>query len=119
MSIPALINKNVGLRDLSEVNESDRYQSAGIDSSLARRARLLSVAGDETRIQIFCFFFAHGEGCVSDIAKNLGVSVNTASHHLRIMRDVGLLVSKRTGVSVCYTLVRDEFMNSLEKTICG
>jgi ArsR family transcriptional regulator len=98
---------------------TSKYKKFPLDATLARRARLLSIAGDETRIRIICFLYVYGEGCVSDIAESLGVSVNTTSHHLRMMKDVGLLSSERMGVNICYKLIRDEFIDSLEEVICG
>lgn len=100
-------------------SSASQYRRIPIDESLTRRARLLSIAGDETRIRILCFMFEYGEGCVSDIADSLDASVNTVSHHLRMMKDLGMLASERMGVSICYRLVRDEFINNLEKAICG
>lgn len=94
------------------------YKKIPIDSELTKRARLMSIAGDETRIRIFCFMFEYGEACVSDIAESLGVPVNTVSHHLRMMKDVGLLMSERMGVNICYKLVRNDLINNLEKVIC-
>lgn len=90
-----------------------------LDADLVRRARLLSIAGDETRIRIFCFLFEYGEGCVSDIAESIGAQLNTVSHHLRMMKDTGLVTSERMGVQICYRLVHDKFMDNLEKAICG
>lgn len=94
------------------------YKKIPVDPMLTRRARLLSLAGDETRIRIFCFLFEYGEGCVSDIAESLGTSITTISHHLRMMKDVGLVESERMGVNICYKIIRDEFVKNLEKTIC-
>lgn len=94
------------------------YKKIPLDAELTKRARLLSLAGDETRIRIFCFMFEYGEACVSDIAESLGVSINTASHHLRMMKGAGLLTSERMGTNICYTLIRDEFVHNLEKTVC-
>jgi ArsR family transcriptional regulator, lead/cadmium/zinc/bismuth-responsive transcriptional repressor len=85
---------------------------------LRERARHLALAGDETRIRILCFLFEYGEACVSDIAESVGASVNTTSHHLRLMKDNGLLESERMGTSICYKFVQSEFMNNLKKTIC-
>ena len=94
------------------------YKKIPADLTLVRRVRLLALAGDETRIRILCFFFEYKEGCVSDIAESLDVSVNTASHHLRMMKDVGMVTSERMGVNICYKLIKDEFMQNLEKAIC-
>ena len=95
------------------------YKKIPIDQELTKRARLLALAGDETRIRIFCFLFRYSEACVSDIAESLDMSVNTTSHHLRMMKDNGLLVSERMGTNICYKLVRDDFVNNLEKVICA
>lgn len=99
--------------------DGGQYRKISLDPELVKRARLLSLAGDETRIRILCFLFEYGEACVSDIAESLDVNINTVSHHLRMMKDVGLLVSERMGTNICYKLARDEFVCRLEKVICG
>lgn len=94
------------------------YKKIPVDPVLTKRARLLALAGDETRIRILCFLFKYEEGCVSDIAESLDVSINTVSHHLRMMKDVGLVESERMGVNVCYRIVMDDFVKNLEKAVC-
>lgn len=108
------ILKSLGLAKNGPLN----YKKIPLDPELTKRARLLSLAGDETRIRILCFMFEYGEGCVSDVAESLGVSINTASHHLRMMKDVGLFMSERMGTNICYKLIRDKFVDNLEKTVC-
>lgn len=98
--------------------ESMQYRKIPLDQDLTKRARLLAIAGDETRIRILCFFFEYGEACVSEIAESLGTSINAMSHHLRMMKDIGLLTSERMGTSICYRLVRDGFVDNLGKVIC-
>lgn len=95
------------------------YAKMPLDATIVKRARLLGLAGDETRIRILCFMFRYGEACVSDIAESLGMNINTISHHLRMMKDNGMFTSERMGTNICYTLVRDEFVNNLEKAICA
>lgn len=96
-----------------------KYKKITVDQEIVKRARLLALAGDEMRIRIFCFFFQYDAACVSAIADSLDVSVNTASHHLRMMKDNGLLASTRMGTNICYKLVRDKFVDNLEKAICA
>lgn len=95
------------------------YKKIPIDQNITKRARLLGLAGDETRIRILCFMFEYGEACVSDIAESLDMNINTISHHLRMMKDNGMFTSERMGTNICYKLVRDEFVNNLEKVICA
>jgi len=98
--------------------DTKRYRKIPLDKELAKRARLLALAGDETRIRILCFMFEYGSACVSDIAKSLGVHINTISHHLRIMKDNGFFTSARTGTTICYKLSVNDFTESLKKAIC-
>lgn len=86
---------------------------------LSKKARLLEIAGDETRIRILCFMFGQKEGCVSDIAAGLDMSIAAVSHHLQIMRDNGILESERTGNMICYKLINNSFTRQLEKIICN
>ncbi|TSD05603.1 MAG: transcription regulator ArsR [Parcubacteria group bacterium Greene0714_7] len=94
------------------------YKKIALSPELTKRARLLSLAGDETRVRILCFMFEYGEACVSDIAESLDMPVNTVSHHLRMMKDNGFFASERMGTNICYKLVRNSFINNLEKAIC-
>lgn len=81
------------------------------------RAKMLSIAGDPTRIRILAFMFRYGEACVSDIAKSLNMSVASTSHHLRIMHDNGFFETDRDGTSICYRLRRNEMTKDLQKLI--
>ena len=96
-----------------------KYKKIPIDQEMIKRARLLALAGDETRIRILCFMFEYGEACVSDIAESLDMNINTISHHLRMMKDNGMFTSERMGVNICYKLTRSEFVDKLEKAICA
>jgi ArsR family transcriptional regulator len=45
-----------------------------------------------------------GEACVCDIAELAEVSQPTVSHHLRVLKDVGLVTADRRGTWVYYTI---------------
>lgn len=89
-----------------------------LTKDLARRARLLELAGNPTRIRILCVLYEKGEVCVSDIAKSLKMSVASISHHLQMMKDNGLVEDKRMGNNICYKPVKSELNNKLKKFIC-
>jgi ArsR family transcriptional regulator len=42
--------------------------------------------------------------CVNDVVSRTGVSQPTVSHHLGILRQTGLVVTRREGKQVFYTL---------------
>lgn len=81
-------------------------------------AKLMRTAGDESRLKILCVLFEHKKICVSDMAQTLGMSVATASHHLRVMSEEGLVVSLREGKRICYGLPQKPFAADLKKFIC-
>lgn len=94
------------------------YKKLRLTPDLTKKARLLEIAGDETRIRILCLMFEHGKACVSEIAKSLDMSVASISHHLQIMRDNGYFTSEKIGNSVCYILQKNEFIDGLKEIIC-
>lgn len=86
--------------------------------NLIKKARFLNLAGDETRIKILCYLFQNRKACVSEIAGVLNMTLPNISQHLRVMKDNGLLESKREGNTICYSLVDTHSMRYLEKIIC-
>jgi ArsR family transcriptional regulator, arsenate/arsenite/antimonite-responsive transcriptional repressor len=65
-------------------------------------ARIFKAISDETRLQILGLIFRHGEVCVCEVEQILDVTQSKASRHLRYLRDAGLLVDRRDGVTVYY-----------------
>lgn len=57
--------------------------------------------GDTTRVRIF-WLLCHCDECVVNIAVMLDMSSPAVSHHLRTLRDSGLIVSRREGKEVYY-----------------
>lgn len=64
-------------------------------------ATVLKALGDETRLRILESLLTH-EKCVTDLVEELRGSQPHASHHLRILRDSGLVEGHRDGKQVCY-----------------
>lgn len=59
---------------------------------------------DATRIKIGYVLMAHGEMCVHDVADVLSVSIASASHHLRLMKHLGVTKHRKQGTTVYYSL---------------
>lgn len=66
-------------------------------------ARMFKALGDPVRLRLFSLVASHegGEACVCDIS-DVGVSQPTVSHHLKKLKDAGLLTSERRGTWVYY-----------------
>lgn len=68
-----------------------------------RTAAMFKALGDPVRLRLFSLIASHegGEACVCDIS-DVGVSQPTVSHHLKKLRESGLLTSQRRGTWVYY-----------------
>ncbi|MED7825528.1 ArsR/SmtB family transcription factor [Streptomyces chiangmaiensis] len=68
-----------------------------------RTARMFKALGDPVRLRLFSLVASHegGEACVCDIS-DVGVSQPTVSHHLKKLKEAGLLTSERRGTWVYY-----------------
>ena len=64
--------------------------------------------GDPVRLQLMSMIASHagGEVCVCDLTPAFGLSGPTISHHLRVLREAGLVDSDRRGTWIYYRPVR-------------
>ena len=60
-------------------------------------------SSDENRLKIICFL-KHGEKCVCDIVDFLGIPQNLVSHHLKVLRDKNILLTRKEGLKVFYRI---------------
>lgn len=67
----------------------------------AAAATLLRLLGDPTRLRLL-YLLAAGERNVTDLCTALGVPQPTASHHLGLLRQGGVLGSRRDGKHIYY-----------------
>lgn len=76
------------------------------DQDIAGYATLFKALGDETRLNILQFLIAKGDGLcachIEDYVKEL--SQPTISHHLRLLREAGLVTAERKGTWVYYAI---------------
>ncbi len=62
----------------------------------------LKIINEPNRLKILCFL-RHGEQCVCDIWKTLDLPQNLASHHLKTLKEFGLIESKQEGRQIIYS----------------
>jgi ArsR family transcriptional regulator len=65
--------------------------------------RALQAVAEPNRARIV-ELLAHGEHCVCDVGGALGLSTALVSHHLRVLREAGLVGERREGRWVHYAL---------------
>lgn len=80
--------------------------SAGQAGRLAASFKAL---GDPVRLRLLSLIAAHdgGEACVCDLTGAFELSGPTISHHLKVLREAGLIDSERRGTWVFYRVVPD------------
>jgi ArsR family transcriptional regulator, arsenate/arsenite/antimonite-responsive transcriptional repressor len=82
----------------AEVDTVDRSEDAGLFKALGDPHRLTMLA---------TLARAEDEVCVCDFTSALPLNQPTVSHHLKILRDVGLVTCERRGTWVYYRLAGD------------
>jgi ArsR family transcriptional regulator len=73
-------------------------------------ARGFKALGDPVRLRLLSLIasFADGEACVCDLTAAFELTGPTISHHLRVLRETGLVVSERRGTWIYYRVVQDK-----------
>lgn len=82
----------------------------------------LSALAQPARLELFMTIARHKEGIgATEAAELSGVNLSTASAHLTILRNAGLVTSERIGRAIIYTAVRArlravvEFLGAIAK----
>ena len=70
-------------------------------------AGLLKALADPVRLRLISMIAAVEEACVCDLTTPFVVSQPTISHHLKVLREAGLVDSERRGTWVYYRARRE------------
>lgn len=72
-------------------------------------AAAFKALADPVRLRLFSLIASHpdGEACVCDLSGAFDVSQPTISHHLKVLREAGLLTSERRASWVYYRASAD------------
>lgn len=73
----------------------------------AELARRFAALGDPVRLRLLSLLATSPDGavCVCDLTEPVGKSQPTVSHHLKVLRDAGLVTSEKRGTNVWYAAV--------------
>jgi ArsR family transcriptional regulator, arsenate/arsenite/antimonite-responsive transcriptional repressor len=72
-------------------------------------ARLFKAVGDPVRLRLLSLIASHdaGEACVCDVTGVFDLTGPTISHHLKVLREAGLISGERRGTWVYYRVEPD------------
>lgn len=69
--------------------------------------RFLQALADPVRLSIVRQLVACADVCACDFVECCTVSQPTISHHLRVLREAGIVTSERRGTNIVYALAPD------------
>ena len=94
-----------------------KFAPALAEDEAVTQARLLKALADPTRLRILSLLSRYeGEVCVFEIVESFTLEQPTISHHLRILRDAGLVDCRKKGLWAYY-YVRREALNRAQEVI--
>ena len=73
-------------------------------NELSDEARLFRALADDTRLAILRQLREQAEICACDFVDCCQVAQPTVSHHLKVLREAGLVRGQRRGLSIYYRL---------------
>jgi ArsR family transcriptional regulator len=81
-------------------------------------ARVFKAMGDPVRVRLLSLIASHagGEVCVCDLSGVFDLSGPTISHHLKVLREAGLVSGERRGTWVYYR-VRPQALGRLSAVL--
>jgi ArsR family transcriptional regulator len=75
-----------------------------MSNAITNAAGQMKALGHPVRLGIAMRLAAEPETCACDFAEVFGVSQPTISQHLRVLREAGLVTTRRRGTQICYSL---------------
>jgi DNA-binding transcriptional ArsR family regulator len=84
-------------------------------------AELFKALGVETRLKMLELLKQKGSIGAKEIAGELGITVAAASQHLKILKHIGLVTSKRDGYFIPYSLDEEalEHCSMMMSSVCS
>lgn len=86
--------------------------------SMKKAAEFFKALGDETRLKIM-LMLSEQEMCVCEILDRLKISQPAVSHHLKILKQAGIVKDSREGKWIYYSLNGDVFQDVFQNEDTG
>lgn len=91
----------------ASVNASNDMNIEGMEANAARAVKLLKALANERRLFILCHLLDQ-ELSVGEMNRFLGLSQSALSQHLAILRNDGLVSTRKEAQTVYYSLKSEE-----------
>lgn len=96
--------------------------AARLAANAAQAARLLRALANERRLLLLCDLVVAGEKSVNDLAETVGLSQSALSQHLALLREEGLVATRRAGTTIYYRMAdpkAEAVLQALHRVFCG
>jgi len=90
-----------------------RFDLALFEQSAARAADLMRLLGNERRMMALCQLVG-GELSVSELQDRLGMTQSSLSQHLALLREQGVVATRRQGQTIYYRIADPAALRILE-----
>lgn len=96
-----MTNKDLKLPHHHNDNDEEILSQIPDDDIIETVSSALKHLGDPSRLRIF-WILCHTEECVINIAAAVDMTSPAVSHHLKILKSSGLIISQRKGKEMYY-----------------
>lgn len=94
-----------------QIEEYTAPTAAELQPVFRAHAELCQALANEHRLAIL-HALSQGEKCVGDIAAEIGISVHNVSQHLRLLKERGLVASRKEAQTVYYSITNFKFIQA-------
>lgn len=101
-------------------NITSEQQLSAMKQAASQTASLLKTLGNPDRLILLCRL-TQGEACVSDLEQQLGIQQPTLSQQLTVLRNDGLVKTRREGKRIYYAIADEKLftlLNTLYQLYC-
>ncbi len=97
------------IRILADINQIKQCKEdlSRIENQTKSISKVLGLAGNEVRLKMLFLLYQEGEMCPCDLSDILNMSVPAVSQHLRKLKDGGMVIDKKIGQTVFYSIMDD------------
>lgn len=97
----------------SQANPCCNVACTELPQELTGAAGIFKALSDESRLRILRALARHGELCECNMVPSFGLSQPTISYHLKILRQAGLIRSRRQGQWVYHRLEGNALLRAI------